>query len=141
MKPATIDASVIAAAFFGETHAAAATQILASGAILHTPDLLYAEVGNVVCKRRHRREFTNREGAELISDLGKLPLIVTPAKSLVADALSLAMNLNRTVYDCTYLALAVHTAAPLISCDRRLVNALASTPLAPHIAFIADVRN
>jgi predicted nucleic acid-binding protein len=139
MKSATLDASVVAAAFFREPHAQAAARILASERKLHAPDLLYAEVGNVIWKRRRRGELSDDEALDLIHDLVKLPLIVTAAQELVSDALQLALNLNRTVYDCIYVALAVRTGAPLISVDQRLVNALTKTPFSANVLFVGDV--
>jgi predicted nucleic acid-binding protein len=46
--------------------------------------------------------------------------------------------LDRTVYDCLYLALAVKTKSVMITGDKRLVSALADGPLAKHVVWIGD---
>lgn len=139
MKRCVVDASVVAAAFFREPHAQAARRLLASGAELHAPDLVWAELGNVVWKRRQRREIDEAEAVELIGDMLALPLTITPGEVLLDAALRLAMRTGRTVYDCLYLALAAGQRMRLVTSDRRLVNALGDTPLERHVTWIGDV--
>jgi len=139
MKRCVVDASVVAAAFFREPYAHAARRLLASGAELHAPDLVWAELGNVVWKRRRRREIDESEAVELIRDMLTLPLSITPGEVLLDAALRLAMRTGRTVYDCLYLALAVDQRTRLVTSDRRLINALGDTPLERHVTWIGDL--
>ena len=67
MKTIVVDASVVAAAFFPEPHHETAEGILASGWDLCAPDLLLAEVGNVVWKRHMRGELTTPEAEALVA--------------------------------------------------------------------------
>ena len=62
MNPRVVDASVVAAAFFQEKHAQPARSLLVSDAPLHAPDLIYAELGNVIWKRRARGEIDQVSG-------------------------------------------------------------------------------
>lgn len=140
MKTCVVDASVIAAAFFQEEHAESAQALLAGKRALHAPDLIYAEVGNVIWKRRIRGEIDDREATQMMADVLKLPLRITPCGDLVETALVLAVRTGRTVYDCLYLALAVRTKAVLHSTDKRFVNALADSPLKKHIAWMGEYR-
>jgi len=135
MKPCVVDASVVAAALFQETGAEAARAILAGGGELHAPDLLLAEVGNVVWKRHSRGEIDEAEARALLADCLRLPLRLTPTGDLV-----LALRTRRTVYDCLYLALAVKTKAVLVSSDKRFVNALAGSPFEKHVAWLGSPR-
>ena len=136
MKPVVVDASVIAAAFFPEAHRKAAGELLVSGRELHAPDLIYAEVGNVIWKRRLRGEIDDEEAADLLTDVMGLPLEITPSKQLIAVALDLALRTGRTMYDCLYVALAAQTKTVMISNDRRLVNALAGGPLKDLVVWL-----
>ncbi|MBE3123419.1 MAG: type II toxin-antitoxin system VapC family toxin [Planctomycetes bacterium] len=140
MKALVVDASVVAAAFFQEDHAATARAILTGGGELHAPDLLVTEVANVIWKRHGRREIDETEARDLLADCLRLPLRLTPSGHLVEAALELALRTKRTVYDCLYLALAVRTKTVLVSGDKRLVNALAGSPLEKYIAWIGSLN-
>ena len=140
MKSYVLDASVVAAAFFQEDHADRAQRLLAGGCALYAPDLIYAELANVIWKRHRRGEIDPDEAGRLLADLRSLPLQITPCGDLVEAALELALRTGRSVYDCLYLALAVATRSVLVSADQRLVNALAGTSLATHIAWIGSAR-
>ena len=140
MSRIVVDASVVAAAFFQEVHAEAARELLASSRDLHAPDLLYAEIGNVIWKRSGRGEIDADEAAQLAADLLRLPFRITPSSELLDPALRLALETGRTVYDSLYLALAVRCKGVLVSNDRRLVNALARGPAGKYIAWVGERR-
>jgi len=134
--PWVLDASVVAAALFQEDHADACCSLLTSGRELHAPDLVYAEVGNVIWKRRRRGEIDEDEAAELLADALRLPLRITPSDALIDAALQVALKTDRTVYDCLYIALALRERAVMVTGDRRLASAMAGGPLAKHVAWI-----
>lgn len=136
MKTCVVDASVVAAAFFQEEHAESARALLVGKRELHAPDLIYAEVANVIWKRHGRGEIDENEPGQLMADVLRLPLRITPCGSLVEAALGLALRTRRTVYDCLYLALAVKTRSVMYSSDKRLVHALADGPLNKCVAWI-----
>lgn len=136
MKAGVIDASVVAAAFFNEEHAPAAKSLLVGRQAKHAPDLIWIELASVIWKRHRRGEIDEEEARQLLADMQRLPLQITPSADLVEPALALAMRTGRSVYDCVYLALAVKHRAAMHTCDERLVNALAGTPLEPHVAWI-----
>ena len=138
MKTCVLDASAVAVAFFQEEHAEAAARLLASPRALHAPDLIYAELANVIWKRHNRGEIAPREAGQLLADLRRLPLQITSCGDLIDAALELALRTGRSVYDCLYLALAVKTKSVMSSADKRLVNALAGSPLSRHIAWIGE---
>jgi predicted nucleic acid-binding protein len=131
-----VDASVVAAAFFLEPHRAAAAAVLADGQELVAPDLLLAEVANVIWKRHGRGEIVVSEAHDLLADMLRLPIDIIPSAELIDSALELAVALGRSVYDSLYLALAVRQGAVMVTGDERLVNALASTPLAASVRWI-----
>jgi len=49
-----------------------------------------------------------------------------PSRAVLPEALKIASEFERSVYDSTYIALAVATGSELITADERLVNALGS---------------
>jgi predicted nucleic acid-binding protein len=139
MKSAVLDASVVAAAFLPEPHHNVAKAVLASERTWCAPDLLMAEVANVVWKRQVRGELTAAEATALVADVLLLPIRYAPAAALVDVALPLAMRTGRSVYDCLYLALAATRGAVLLTGDQRLVNAVSGTPVAAYVAWIGEL--
>lgn len=135
-----LDASVVCAALFQEPHAAAAGALLAGENPLLAPDLIHAEVANVIWKRHQRKEIDAAEATAIMTDFLALPIEITPSEELVESALLLALHTERTVYDSLYLALAIEAKCVLVTGDRRLVNAMSATPLAPHLSWIGDNR-
>ena len=140
MKTVVVDASVVAAALFSEPHSAAARALLVAGDGLYAPDLVYAEVANVIWKRHRRGEIDEKDAADLLDDVMRLPLKITPSQQLAGPALALALRTGRTAYDCLYLALAVQTNGVMVSNDRRLINSLASGPLKRHVAWLGQTN-
>ena len=138
MTSCVVDASVAAAAFFQETHSDAARSLLASNRTMYAPDLIWAELGNVIWKRYRLSEIDEAEANDLLADALALPLRIAPSDELLEAALKLAMRTGRTVYDCLYLALALKINAMMITADRRLVRSLTAGPLAPHVAWIGQ---
>src|SRR5579862_9826422 len=120
MSSFVIDASVVAAAIFGEEHALIAQRLLADAAELLAPDFITVEVANVIWKRHVRGEVDLTEAMDLFADVNRLPLSKTSATDLLRPALELALRLSRSVYDSLYLALAVQTSTIMITADRRL---------------------
>jgi predicted nucleic acid-binding protein len=49
-----------------------------------------------------------------------------PSRAVLPEALMIAVDFGRTVYDSTYVAVAVATGSELLTADERLVNALGS---------------
>lgn len=140
MKPCVLDASAIAAALFRESGADRARAVLTSSRTLHAPDLVHAELANVIWKRFRRGDIDRDEAGELLQDLLCLPLRITPSAELVEPALQLGLATDRTVYDCLYVALAIRLGAEMLTADKRLANAMAATALAKHITLAWSVE-
>lgn len=138
MNALVLDASVVAAAFFNEEYAGPARNLLTGEASLRSPDLIHAELANVIWKRYRRGEIDKDEAAGLLADFRTLPLRISPCVDLAQAALELAIMTGRSVYDCLYLALAIRDDAVLISADKRFVSSLAGTPLARHVAWLGS---
>lgn len=138
MKTRVIDASVIGAAVLHEEYAEKARDLLINGDNLLAPELIYAELVNIVWKRYVRKEFTQEECLDLLTDFEAFPLTIVPIQSLTRSALALAMNCGRSTYDCFYLALAIQNNCQMWTADKRLVNALSNMPAAKHLMWIGD---
>jgi len=81
------------------------------------------------------------EASTLLADFVRLPLQITPSEKLIQSALQIAMQYDRTVYDSLYVALAVKTGSTMITADKRLINALADSPLEKYVKWLGDVKS
>ena len=134
--PLVVDASVVVKLLLDEEGTDRARTLFDRDATLMAPDFLLLEVANVLWKRTIRREMAAEKAAEGLSHAASLPLALTSTPSLVTAAIELAIALSRTVYDCSYLALALRHDCPMVTADARLVNALADGPLERHIELL-----
>ena len=90
------------------------------------PDVFWIEIGNFLWKAAKRGEITPvlaRRGLEAMLNRD-FPTV--PSRAVLPEALKIAVDFGRTVYDSTYVALAVATGNELLTADERLVNALGS---------------
>lgn len=133
-----IDASVAAKWYIPEIDSRRAHAILAGGQRLLAPDLLLAEVGNILWKKVRRGELDVVDAHEVVAALtttGPLELIST--SHLLPAALDVAISYGRSVYDALYVALAHQQSCPLVTADERLVSALAGTPYGPSMLLLS----
>jgi predicted nucleic acid-binding protein len=135
-----LEASVVAKWFLAEEHSPAARRLLRGRYTLLAPDLIWSECGNIIWKHVRRGELSADEAREIIDDVVRLPLEIGPTQALVAPALELAIALDRAVYDCVYLAMAIARQCRLVTADDRFVNALAATPFGRHLRHVAKLR-
>jgi len=140
MKRCVIDASLIAASMFQEEFEEPASALLASNCIQVAPAIIFAEVGNVIWKRFRLKEINEIEAGKLLAGFFRLPLRITPSEKLIKSSLQIAMQYDRTAYDSLYVALAVKTDAMMVTTDKRLVNALAGSPLEKYVRWLGEVK-
>jgi predicted nucleic acid-binding protein len=97
------------------------------------------ETANILWKKKQRGELSRADADDILTKIIALPLMRHPEAPLLAAAFDLADRLQRTVYDCLYLALAIQLQAKLVTADLRFYNALQGTPEASHLCWIQNV--
>jgi len=112
-----IDASVAAKWLAPEPDSPLAEALLDDELIV--PDLLFAEVGNILWKKQLRGEMDAAATQLGARWLLQVPLQVHDSAGLLADALALASQLKHPAYDCFYLALAHRADVPFVTANRR----------------------
>lgn len=139
MSRLVVDASILIKLFINEpgSRQAAAAVKKKAGELL-APDLLWAEVGNALWKYVRRDELTPAEAQRLLADMTQTPIQLIAASDLVESALRLAIETDRTVYDCLYLSAAVHSNGVLLTADMRFANAMATTPWGKFVRSIGQ---
>jgi predicted nucleic acid-binding protein len=93
---------------------------------LLAPDLIGAEIGNVLWKAVRRNRISQAEAENSLRRFNDLAIQVIPASDLLVQALQIAVMCDRSFYDSLYVALALTTKTELVTADERLVNALGS---------------
>ena len=132
MTGLVLDASVALAAFIRETQTDAARAIIQSaiGNIV-VPHLWHIEVGNalIMAERRGRIQPADREAH--VAGLAELRVAVDDIglSAIWGQTITLALRHNLTLYDATYLELAVRRNLPLASFDQALIRAAAAEGL------------
>jgi predicted nucleic acid-binding protein len=93
---------------------------------LFVPDLFWPELANVLWKGVWKGKTDLVRAETAYSKVAQLEMPTIPSRDLAPKALQLAIQHQRTVYDCIYIALALVSDADLITADERLANALAA---------------
>ncbi len=124
-----VDASVGVKLFIEEEGSDRAEQIFArledaSASPIAVPDLFFIECANVFRSRVKRRLMTAQAAREAAAALAALPVVPTPTANFVPDALDIALEIDVSVYDACYAALAATLEVPLITADRKLAAKL-----------------
>ncbi|HXU47216.1 MAG TPA: type II toxin-antitoxin system VapC family toxin [Thermoanaerobaculia bacterium] len=76
---------------------------------------------------------------EILTLLEEAPIEWCDEASLLKGVFRLATELDRTVYDSVYLALAVRRECSLVTADRRFYNAISASRLARSIVWVENV--
>jgi len=133
-----VDASVVIKWFIDEPLHENARQILTGGEVLHAPDLLVSEVGNIAWKKMMRGEMEEKHAQSIVSSLHDLPITLHSSMELVDRAMQIASAIKHPVYDCLYLACAETLASRLVTADEKLKRALAETSLSTICRNLGD---
>jgi predicted nucleic acid-binding protein len=140
MADLVIDSSVVVKWYVPEPLALEAHQIRTAyqaGALtLWAPDLIYAEVGNIIWKKETQQGLAATDAQQVIAAFRAMPLIVTAAVDLLEEAYQLAVAHRRTVYDALYLALSSRQGCSFVTADERLVNAVVAA--LPQVVWLGN---
>lgn len=140
MKEIVVDACVAIKWFVPEVHAIAAARLLNMNLKLLVPDLVFAEVGNILWKKWRTKELTIGEATEILNDFKRLPFESYESEPLLEGAWEIATEYQRTLYDSLYLALAQTKGCLLVTADRAFYNALSTTDLSSLLLWVEDIK-
>lgn len=139
MRRYVVDASIAIKWFIPEIHSDAALRLRHGEHRLHVPAFLTLELGNVLAKKIRRQELTHTEGDTILKELKQLPLQCHPDARLFPSAYRLALNTQRSLYDCLYLALAEVVDGVMITADQKFCAALAGGMYARRVLWVEDL--
>lgn len=128
MSYLVVDSSVVVKWFVVEPFSAEARRILTdyqTGILtLLAPDLINAEVGNIIWKKHVLQGMDAADALLVLDTFRTVSLVQTPTAALLDSAYRLAVTHRRTVYDMLYVALSIQEACPFVTADEKLVNAI-----------------
>jgi predicted nucleic acid-binding protein len=133
-----IDASVAAKWFFDEEHSIAAYRLAAADVAFAAPELILLEMANIFWKKARRQEIASDVARNLYASFTAVPIDYYPVRPLATPAIELAMMIDRTPYDSSYLMLATQLDCPLVTADRKFYDAVVPTPLTRFIRWVGD---
>ena len=127
-----IDASVAIKLFVVETLSERADLLFEQLAAephahFYVPDLFFVECANILWKHVRRFGYSAGSAHQNIADLRALALRSISTADLIAEALTIALALDITIYDACYVALASQLDASLVTADEALVRKLGRT--------------
>lgn len=118
--PLVVDASVLAAALFGEEENDLAMSWM-RGHALAAPQLVDYEIANIALNKLRRKQIGADSAAQSLTLFAELELARLPAS---ADGVfAIATQYDLSAYDASYLWLAVQLRSPLATFDKRLGTA------------------
>jgi len=133
-----VDASVAVKWLVAEDDSEAARELAASGEDLHAPRLMACEVANALWRKARLGEIERGDAGAMLAAVQDMPVRWGADEAVCADAVRIALALDRPVHDCVYLALAHRIGAAVVTADLRFANVLAPTEHGEAVVTLAD---
>lgn len=137
-----IDASVAVKWYVPEIYEQEATKLLKGGHNFHAPELFLPEFCNVIWMKLRRNEITKNEGEKIVfafASYSEKKIIIHSHQKTIKAAYTGAEASGKTVYDWTYLALAILLSCEMVTADSKFYKALETTPVKKHLRWIEDI--
>lgn len=133
-----VDASVAAKWFVEEPRWEAARALLTSDQELVAPEFLLVEVANAFAKKMRAGEMSLWHAQGDVDTIKKGAPEFFDSRPLMSDALELSEMLNHSVYDCLYLALAIHEDTRVVTDDQRFHKRVAASELVGYTTLLGE---
>ena len=128
MKNLVVDSGIAVKWFVREDDSPKALQILkeyrSEDLWFLSPDLIYAEFGNVIWKKQIFQGLDPKDADFAISEFKKISFTLTPITLLFDDAYKIAVKYKRTFYDSLYLALSERENCEFVTADEKFYNSV-----------------
>jgi predicted nucleic acid-binding protein len=135
-----VDASVATKWVVPEEDSELADALLSDTARLHAPAFLAMEVANALWSKMRRGQLDDAKARASLEYLRKIPWAAWQGEEPLPETLGLAKQLDHAVYDCAYLALALHLDAVYVTADQRFWRkATRHRGLADRVVLLRDL--
>lgn len=119
LSEAVLDASVLIQTIVREKYTDTALKLVGMLKEIYMPPLVFYEIGNALVMLAHKNFITKEDAVRKFKSVKSIPTISIREVTLTR-AIDMAIELKITLYDASYLALALEVEAPLITADRKL---------------------
>ena len=132
-----VDANVAVKWFVQQQGTDDARRVQAYRGPLVAPAMLISETTNGLWRHVSHGDISSANAQGAVAGLAWWFHELVEDHSLAGPALSLAIELNYSPYDCFYLALARIRSAPLVTADKKFINRLSATPYSSNVIHLA----
>ena len=122
-----VDASVVCKSVFRQAGHEVARQLFATDEAAIAPELIIAEVCYAAWRLTVSGEINPAHASTAITSMRDVIDDFIPLNGLAERALVIARSLGHPAYDCFYIALAEQERIRFVTCDKRLLGAVART--------------
>ena len=133
-----VDTSVAIKWVIAEDRRAEARLVLASGQMLHAPDLMLLEAANTL-RRKVRAKLIGLDQMVAGFDLIRQSVGILTMRELIDDAISLSSELDHSIYDCYFLACARRIGSLLVTDDLVFVGKCRAGSYGVHVLGLTEV--
>jgi len=118
-----IDASVAVKWFFDEELTEKAKQLFSAERASSAPALIVHELHSALFKRLKQKHINAAKARFYAEEMESCIDRLVPNEELTRRAAAIMIDLVHPIYDCLYLALAERERVPLVTVDKRLIEA------------------
>lgn len=140
MRPVVVDCSIAIKWAVAEPDWQRARALLDYAGPIVAPDLIIAEIGNVVWKKVLRGELVQEQAQKAPSEIAAGFARLPPSFQFVDRAVEIALALRYPVYDCVYLACGETENALFVTDDHRLIGAVRGTIHEKRVIGLAQAQ-
>lgn len=133
------DASAVVKWYVSEIYTPEAEKLLVGIYEIHAPELMIIEFGSIIWKKVRKKDLTEKEADAIINAFGNQKIVFHSHKRMLKAAFHGAAATGQTVYDWSYLALAISLSCQFVTADEKFYKALENTKLKKHLLWIGDV--
>lgn len=135
-----IDASVLIKFFIPEILSEKPEELnvrVAEGDLgLLAPNLIFAEVGNIIWKKHRMKELIRSEVEEIVEAIVSMPIAVETSKALLPLAVDMGLAYGITVYDAVYVSLAKIHETIWVTADRKPLETMGKADFKRYVAWL-----
>jgi len=119
LSKAVLDASVLVQTLVREKYTDVALKLVATLKTIYVPSLVPYEIGNTLVILAHKNFITKKDAVRKFKSICSIPTLNIQEIDL-NRAIDMAIELEITLHDASYLALALEANSPLVTADREL---------------------